>query len=372
MCRRSALIDEPTTAEPATPGARLSDFDYPLPPERIAQTPLADRSSSKLLVLDRAGNSIRHCSFRDLSEYLRPGDVLVLNDTRVTAMRLFVERPDSPGKPIEVFLIGRLAGPDDAGVENAQLWHALVRPGKKMLPGVRVDIGRGLSLEVVSRTDDRGGRMVRISAAAGIDIDAVLADVSIAPLPPYIGTQLKGEERERYQTVYARHGGSAAAPTAGLHFTPEMLRSIEDTGVRIARVTLHVGLGTFRPIETENIAEHKMHAERYSISEAAAEIVNSARGRVFAVGTTSARTLEASAVGPHRVEAGEGETSLYVTPGFQFQVVDALVTNFHMPRSTLLLLVSALAGRERILEAYRAALDNEYRFLSFGDAMLIL
>jgi S-adenosylmethionine:tRNA ribosyltransferase-isomerase len=347
-------------------GARLSDFDYTLPPERIAQTPLADRASSRLLVLDRSKAGFEHRHFRDLTTYLRPGDVLVLNDTRVTAMRLFIERA---GKQIELFLISRLAAPDEG---NAQLWHALVRPGKKMLPGVHVDIGGGLAVDVVSTADDRGGRVVRITAEAGVDIDAVLAELSIAPLPPYIATQLKGEERERYQTVYARHGGSAAAPTAGLHFTPELLQTVEAMGVRVARVTLHVGLGTFRPIETDVISEHIMHAERYSISTESADIVNSATGRIIAVGTTSARTLEASAVGPRQVAASDGETSLYITPGYQFKIVDALVTNFHMPRSTLLVLVSAMAGRERIQEAYHAAMDNEYRFLSFGDAMLIL
>lgn len=350
-------------------GELLSDYDYALPPERIAQTPLDDRASSKLLVLHRDSGRIEHRIFRDIGEYLRDGDVLVLNDTRVTAMRLFVERSDAPGKQIEVFLIGRLAGPESG---NAQFWHALVRPGKKMLPGVKVDVGGGLSLEVVDRTDDRGGRMLLISGEPGVDIDTALNELSIAPLPPYIGTQLRGEERERYQTVYAREGGSAAAPTAGLHFTPELLKQIESRGVSIARVTLHVGLGTFRPIETDRIADHRMHSEQYSISPETADIVNSARGRIIAVGTTSSRTLEAAAVAPKRVEAGEGETSLYITPGYQFKAVDALVTNFHMPRSTLLVLVSALAGRERIVEAYDEALANDYRFLSFGDAMLIL
>ena len=366
---KPALTDAQTSVIPnvsPSSGDRLSDFDYPLPPERIAQTPLADRASSKLLVLDRSKAGVEHRHFRDLTEYLRPGDVLVLNDTRVTAMRVFIE---NAGKQIELFLIGRLAAPDD---NNTQLWHALVRPGKKMLPGVRMDLGRGLSVDVISSADDRGGRIVRITGEAGVDIDAALSELSIAPLPPYIATQLKGEERERYQTVYARHGGSAAAPTAGLHFTPDLLETVESMGVRIARVTLHVGLGTFRPIETDVISEHKMHAERYSISTETADIVNSAAGRIIAVGTTSARTLEASAAGPRQVAASEGETSLYITPGYDFKIVDALVTNFHMPRSTLLVLVSAMAGRERIVEAYQAAIDNEYRFLSFGDAMLIL
>ena len=352
-------------------GARLSDYDYPLPPERIAQTPLADRASSRLLVVDREKAGFEHRHFRDLTDYLRPGDVLVLNDTRVTAMRLFIDRG---GKQIELFLIGRMVAEETHAAHDgrSQLWHALVRPGKKMLPGVHMDIGGGLTVDVLRSADDRGGRIVRIDAPAGVDIDAALGELSIAPLPPYIATQLKGEERERYQTVYATYGGSAAAPTAGLHFTPNLLRQVEDMGVRVARVTLHVGLGTFRPIETDAIAEHKMHAERYSISEETARIVNSAQGRVIAVGTTSSRTLEAAAVGPRQVAAQEGETSLYITPGYRFQIVDALVTNFHMPRSTLLVLVSAMAGRERIQSAYREAMEQEYRFLSFGDAMLIL
>jgi len=284
-------------------------------------------------------------------------------------MRLFVERPGSLGKPIEVFLISRLAEPSEG---NSQIWHALVRPGKKMVPGVTVPIDDALSLTVLDRTDDRGGRRIRIDGEPGIDIDAALNALSIAPLPPYISTQLKGKERERYQTVYAEHGGSAAAPTAGLHFTPELLATIDSKGVKIARVTLHVGLGTFRPIVAERIVDHRMHAERFSISKETAETVNGAEGRIIAVGTTSLRTLEAAAVDRRRVKAQEGETSLYVTPGYEFKIVDALVTNFHMPRSTLLVLVSALAGRENIVRAYQEALANEYRFLSFGDAMLIL
>lgn len=367
----------------ASEGERLSDYDYPLPAERIAQTPLEDRASSKLLVLRRDNGRIEHRTFRDLVDFLDPGDVLVLNDTRVTAMRLFVERSESPRKPIEVFLISRLADPlpslerrtsgsgRGSGGEG-QIWHALVRPGKKMLPGVTVPVAPGVTLEVVDRTDDRGGRLVRIDGEAGVDLDAALTDLSVAPLPPYIGTQLKGAERERYQTVYAAHGGSAAAPTAGLHFTPDLLAAVEAAGVTIARVTLHVGLGTFRPIESERIVDHRMHSERYVISEETAGIVNAARGRVIAVGTTSARTLEAGATGPRRVAPQEGETSLYITPGYRFQIVDALVTNFHMPRSTLLVLVSALAGREKILHSYAEAMARDYRFLSFGDAMLII
>lgn len=304
-----------------------------------------------------------HRHFFDLPDYLKPGDVLVLNDTRVTAQRLFGARAEHPEERIETFLTHRIAD---------GLWQALVRPGKKMLPGVTVAFGDDLTALVMERTDDRGGRLLRFTASPGTFVEDAIAAHSLAPLPPYIETPLPPGERERYQTVYADEGGSAAAPTAGLHFTPELLARVEARGVQIARVTLHVGLGTFRPIETEDVLAHAMHAERVSVSEEAAHIVNGARGRVIAVGTTSARTLESASVGLRRIGARDGETSLYVTPGYKFQVVDALVTNFHMPRSTLLLLVSALAGTERIRRAYQEALDTGYRFLSFGDAMLII
>ena len=345
------------------PNLHLSDFDYELPADRIAQIPLDQRDSSRLLVLDRADHSLTHRRFTDLPEYLRLGDVLVLNDTRVTAQRLFGARPGHPDERLEAFLTERVAD---------GLWQALVRPGKKWLPGSVVEFAGGLSAEALERTDERGGRLLRFSGPEGVYIEDVIAENAQAPLPPYIQTLLPPDNRERYQTVYADQGGSAAAPTAGLHFTPELLASIEARGVKIARVTLHVGMGTFRPIKTDDISAHEMHAERYTVSEEAAEIINSASGRIFAVGTTSARTLESAAVGPRRIAAREGETSLYVTPGYKFQVVDALVTNFHMPRSTLLLLVSTLAGTEFIRQAYRAALEGEYRFLSFGDAMLIV
>ena len=246
-----------------------------------------------------------------------------------------------------------------------------MRPGRKLPPGAAVEFGGGLRAEVLERTDDRGGRLLQFTAAAGFVEDAIAAHGS-APLPPYITQPLARTDRERYQTVYAAQEGSAAAPTAGLHFTPELLARIEAQGVGIARVTLHVGLGTFRPIETEDITAHTMHAERVTVSPEAAEIINGARGRVVAVGTTSARTLESAAVGrPPASRPREGETGLYITPGYRFRVVDALVTNFHMPRSTLLVLVSALAGREAIRRAYAEALREDYRFLSFGDAMLI-
>lgn len=342
---------------------QLADFDYTLPAERIAQTPLEPRDGSRLLVLDRAGGTLAHRRFSDLPGYLSAGDVLVLNDTRVTAQRLFGARPGHAGEHVEAFLTHRIAD---------GLWQALVRPGKKLMPGVRVEFGDGLTAQVVERTDDRGGRLLQFHSPSGVFVEDAIAAHALAPLPPYIETPLPQEQRERYQTVYADQGGSAAAPTAGLHFTPELLARIEARGVQIACVTLHVGLGTFRPIETDDIAAHQMHAERIAVSPEAAEIVNGVSGRIFAVGTTSARTLESAAIGPRRIQPIDGETSLYVTPGYRFQVVEALVTNFHMPRSTLLLLVSALAGTKLIRCAYQEALDSGYRFLSFGDAMLIL
>ncbi len=349
--------------EHPAPNLRLSDFDYDLPADRIAQTPLEPRDRSRLLVLGRRDGAINHRKFTDLPEFLRAGDVLVINDTRVTAQRLFGARVGHPGERIEAFLTHRVGD---------GLWQALVRPGKKLLPGVQVDFGGGLTAEVVDKTDDRGGRLLRFFALPGVFVEDAIAAHSEAPLPPYIQTALPPEQRERYQTVYADTGGSAAAPTAGLHFTPSLLAAIEAMGVRIARVTLHVGLGTFRPIETDDVSAHVMHAEQVSISEEAAEMINGAKGRIFAVGTTSARTLESAAIGPRRVGAMTGETSLYVTPGYPLQVVDALITNFHMPRSTLLLLVSAFAGTESIRRAYAEALREGYRFLSFGDAMLIV
>ena len=349
--------------EPITSPLRLSDFDYDLPAERIAQTPLEPRDRSRLLVLDRRDGGITHRQFTDLPEYLRAGDVLVINDTRVTAQRLFGARAGHPEERVETFLTHRISD---------GLWSALVRPGRKLLPGVMVEFGDGLSAEVVDKTDDRGGRLLRFTGPPGVFIEDAIAAHSQAPLPPYITTALPPEQRERYQTVYADNGGSAAAPTAGLHFTPRLLAQIEALGVQIARVTLHVGLGTFRPIETDDVRAHQMHAERVSVSTEAAEIVNSAKGRIFAVGTTSARTLESAAAGLRRIAPMDGETSLYVTPGYPLQVVDALVTNFHMPRSTLLLLVSAFAGAESIRRAYAEALTENYRFLSFGDAMLIV
>ncbi len=347
--------------QPRLSSLSLSEFDYDLPPERIAQSPLPDRDGSRLLTLSRTTGQMAHQRFSDLPALLEPGDVLVVNDTRVTALRLFGARRGHPDERVELFLTHQI-GP--------ALWQALVRPGKKLLPGALVELEDGLTATVLERTDDRGGRLVQLASESARPLDDQLAAQGVAPLPPYITASLA--DRERYQTVYAARGGSAAAPTAGLHFTPSLLAQIEARGVTVARVTLHVGLGTFRPMETEDITAHVMHAERFAVSPEAADIINGARGRIVAVGTTSLRTLESAAVGDKgRVAATEGETRLFVLPGYRFRVVDALVTNFHQPRSTLLVLVSALAGRDAIQRAYAEALRAGYRFLSFGDAMFI-
>lgn len=338
------------------------EFDYDLPADRIAQEPLERRDESRLLVVDRKDARLTHRRFFDLPTLLKPGDVLVLNDTRVSALRLFGARRGHPQERVETFLTHRIAD---------GLWQALVRPGKKLLPGVVVEYGEGLSAEVLERTDDRGSRLLRLAYDGPQRVEDVLAARGSAPLPPYITRPLSAEERGRYQTVYAAHNGSAAAPTAGLHFTPELLARIESQGVTLAWVTLHVGLGTFRPIETDDISAHVMHSERISVTEETARTINEAQGRVIAVGTTSLRALESAATALRCVEPFAGETSLYITPGYQFKAVDALITNFHMPRSTLLVLVSAFAGVDVIRTAYSEAMASGYRFLSFGDAMFL-
>ena len=340
---------------------RLSDFDYRLPPDRIAQTPLPDRDKSRLMLVDRRAGVIAHRIFKDLPQYLQAGDVLVINDTRVSALRLFGRRPGHSQEIVETFLTDRI---------SSGFWRALVRPGRKLMPGTTIEFADGLEAIVAERIDDRGGRLLQFSTAVE-DVDVAIERQGLAPLPPYITETLPPENRERYQTVYARHEGSSAAPTAGLHFTPEVLSAVSARGVAIARVTLHVGLGTFRPIQTEDISAHTMHPEHVRVSEEAADTINSARGRVVAVGTTALRTLESSAVSPRRVQARDSITDMYITPGYQFQVVDALVTNFHMPRSTLLVLVSAFGGYETMKRAYAEAIEEGYRFLSFGDAMFI-
>jgi len=337
---------------------KLSDFMYDLPEERIAQTPVEPRDHSRLMVIHRDTGEIEHRHFYDIIEYLNPGDCLVINETKVIPARLYGERPT--GGACEVLLLKQL-GP--------KRWETLVRPGKKLKPGTEVVFGDGRLRCRVMETTDVGGRIVEFECEGSFE--AALDALGEMPLPPYIHEKL--EDRDRYQTVYAKQDGSAAAPTAGLHFTPELLARIREKGVDIVPVLLHVGLGTFRPVKVENIEEHEMHSEYFEVTQEAADRVNAARdrgGRIIAVGTTSVRTLE-SAAEDGRLVAKRGDTSIFIKPGYRFQLVDALITNFHLPGSTLIMLVSALWDRERILEAYKIAVEAEYRFFSFGDAMLI-
>ena len=341
-------------------GLKKSDFYFELPQELIAQDPLEDRSSSRLLVLDRESGETQHHVFREIIDYLEPGDCLVLNDTKVIPARLLGEREDTGGH-IEVLLLKRYEG---------DVWEALVRPGKKCRPGARLSFGGGLLRAEVLEVVEEGNRRIRFTYE-GI-FEEVLDQLGEMPLPPYITHKL--EDRNRYQTVYAKYEGSAAAPTAGLHFTPELLSAIEKKGVRIAYVTLHVGLGTFRPVKEENILNHHMHSEYYQITPEAAELINRTKiegGRVICVGTTSCRTVESAADGSGAVHAGCGSTEIFIYPGYRFKVLDCLITNFHLPESTLVMLVSALAGREHVLSAYQEAIRERYRFFSFGDAMLV-
>ena len=337
---------------------KLSDFMYDLPEARIAQTPVEPRDHSRLMVIHRDTGEIEHRHFYDIIDYLNPGDCLVINETKVIPARLYGERPT--GGACEVLLLKQL-GP--------KRWETLVRPGKKLKPGTEVVFGDGRLRCRVMETTDVGGRIVEFECEGSFE--AALDALGEMPLPPYIHEKL--EDRDRYQTVYAKQDGSAAAPTAGLHFTPELLARIPEKGVDIVPVLLHVGLGTFRPVKVENIEEHEMHSEYFEVTPQAAERINAARqsgGRIIAVGTTSVRTLE-SAAEDGRLVAKRGDTSIFIKPGYRFQLVDALITNFHLPGSTLIMLVSALWDRERILEAYRMAVEEEYRFFSFGDAMLI-
>jgi S-adenosylmethionine:tRNA ribosyltransferase-isomerase len=334
---------------------RLDDYDYHLPPERIAQTPAEPRDSSRLMVVHRDTGSIEHRVFRDILEYLHPGDVLVVNDSRVRAARLHARK--ETGGRVELLLLKPLGGAE---------WECLVSPGRRVPPGTVLRVEGGPKAEVLRRTES-GGRVVRFHADAGLE-DALEAAGDV-PLTPYITAPLA--DRERYQTVYARELGSAAAPTAGLHFTPELLDAARAQGVAVAGVTLHIGLDTFRPVKEQDLDRHVMHSEWYEVSPEAAETINGATGRVLAVGTTSVRTLE-SAGQSGRVVPGAAETRLFLRPGASFHVVDALLTNFHLPKSTLLMLVSAFAGRDLMLRAYETAVAEGYRFFSFGDAMLIL
>lgn len=337
---------------------QLSDFMYDLPEERIAQTPVEPRDHSRLLVVHRGDHSIEHKHFYDIIDYLNPGDVLVVNETRVIPARLIGEKPT--GGACEILLLKQLA---------PKKWETLVRPGKKLKPGAQVIFGGGKLVATIASTTETGGRIVDFECEG--TMEAALDALGEMPLPPYIHEKL--ENKERYQTVYAKHEGSAAAPTAGLHFTPELMDKIRAKGVDIVPVLLHVGLGTFRPVKVENLDEHEMHSEYFEVSEEAAARINAARergGRVIAVGTTSVRTLE-SASENGRLLAKRGDTQIFIRPGYKWQMVDALITNFHLPGSTLVMLVSALYERERILKVYETAVQENYRFFSFGDAMFI-
>jgi S-adenosylmethionine:tRNA ribosyltransferase-isomerase len=341
----------------------ISEFDFHLPPELIAQDPLPERDASRLLVLDRATGAVQHRQFRDLPDLLRPGDLVVVNRSRVLRARLLGQR--AKGGEAEILLVR------DRGEGR---WEAMVRPGRHLRPGQRVTIDDDLSVVIESEAlAEDGRRNVRLLSRAR-DIDGALERCGHVPLPPYVRRPDRPQDRERYQTVYAREPGSIAAPTAGLHFTPAILERLRARGVETAEVVLHVGPGTFRPVTAEHVEDHRVLSEPYHLPPETAQAVAQARrrgGRVVAIGTTSVRTLEASAAVTGQVEAGEGETGLVIVPGFRFQVVDALVTNFHLPRSSLLLLVSAFAGRERVLAAYAEAVRAGYRFYSYGDAMLI-
>ena len=339
----------------------VKDFYFELPQELIAQDPLEDRAASRLLVLDKKTGDITHRGFRDVLEYLHPGDCLVINDTKVIPARLYGVKRDT-GAKIEILLLKR---------REKDVWETLVKPGKKAKPGTVLDFGDGILTGTVEETVDEGNRLIRFSYE-GI-FEEILDRLGQMPLPPYITHQLK--DKNRYQTVYAKHDGSAAAPTAGLHFTKELLKEIQDKGVEIAHVTLHVGLGTFRPVKVENVQDHHMHSEFYIVEESEAEKINRAKqagNRVVCVGTTSCRTVESASTEAGLVKAGTGWTDIFIYPGYRFKVLDALITNFHLPESTLVMLVSALAGREHILHAYEEAIKERYRFFSFGDAMLIL
>ncbi len=339
---------------------KTKDFWYELPPELIAQTPCAQRDGSRLLLLDRASGATEHTMFRSLPDFLRPGDCLVFNDSRVIQARLIGER--SGGGTAEILLLKPLAD---------GCWECLAKPGRKLRPGAVVTFGEGLMTAEIVSCGEEGLRTVRLSCEG--DFDELLQKLGKTPLPPYIKEEL--DDPERYQTVYSKNPGSAAAPTAGLHFTPEIFSRLSKIGVKTAFLTLHVGIGTFRPVKEEDISEHKMHTESYCVTPECAETVNSARasgGRIIAVGTTSCRVLESVADEKGFIPACSGETNIFLYPGCRFRAIDGLLTNFHLPESTLIMLVSAFAGKDNVLAAYREAVREKYRFFSFGDAMLIL
>lgn len=337
------------------------DFYYDLPPELIAQDPLEDRAGSRLLVLDKVTGEIAHKVFTDIVDYLHEGDCLVLNNTKVIPARLMGTKVET-GAAIEVLLLKR---------REKDVWETLVKPGKKAREGAVISFGGGLLTGKVIDVVDEGNRLIQFQYE-GI-FEEVLDQLGEMPLPPYITHKLA--DKNRYQTVYAKYEGSAAAPTAGLHFTKELLAKVQEKGVRLAYVTLHVGLGTFRPVKEDNILDHHMHSEFYQVTQETADLINNTKqtgGRVICVGTTSCRTVESAAGANGKVTAGGGDTEIFIYPGYQFKVLDCLITNFHLPESTLIMLVSALAGRENVLNAYQTAVQERYRFFSFGDAMLIL
>ena len=339
---------------------KVSDFNYNLPKELIAQVPIKDRDQSRLMVLDRKNKTIEHKIFKDIIDYLEPGDCLVRNNTKVIPARLYGEKEET-GANVEFLLLKRVDG---------DIWEVMVKPGRKLMPGVRVEFGNGLlKAEILEKFED-GNRKVKFEYN-GI-FNEILNEIGLMPLPPYIHEKLK--EKDRYQTVYAKYEGSAAAPTAGLHFTDELFKKLKEKGVEVANVTLHVGIGTFRPVKVENIEEHDMHSEHFYIKAEDAEKINKAKReghRVIAVGTTSCRVLESVADDNGYVKEVEGDTNIFIYPGYKFKCLDALITNFHLPESTLIMLVSALAGKDFIMQAYEEAVKEQYKFFSFGDAMFI-
>ncbi len=339
---------------------KVSDFKYNLPKELIAQVPIKNRDQSRLMVLDRKNKTIENKIFKDIIDYLEPGDCLVRNNTKVIPARLYGVKEET-GANVEFLLLKRIEG---------DIWEVMVKPGKKLMPGARVNFGNGaLKAEILEKLDG-GNRKVKFEYS-GI-FNEILNEIGLMPLPPYIHEKLK--EKDRYQTVYAKYEGSAAAPTAGLHFTDKLFEKLKEKGVEVANVTLHVGIGTFRPVKVENIEEHDMHSEHFYIKAEDAEKINKAKKeghRVIAVGTTSCRVLESIADENGYVKEVEGDTSIFIYPGYKFKCLDALITNFHLPESTLIMLVSALAGKDFIMQAYEEAVKEQYKFFSFGDAMFI-
>ncbi len=339
---------------------KVADFNYNLPEELIAQVPIQKRDESRLMILNKEEKTIEHKVFKDIIDYLRPGDCLVRNNTKVIPARLYGTK-EQTGANIEFLLLNRIEG---------DIWEVMVRPGKKLMPGVKVSFGDGILKAEITEKLDGGNRKVKFEYN-GI-FNEILDQIGLMPLPPYIKERLK--EKDRYQTVYAKYEGSSAAPTAGLHFTDELLEKIKEKGVDIANVTLHVGIGTFRPVKVENIEEHDMHSEHYYMKEEDCKKINNARkngGRIIAVGTTSCRVLESIADENGMVKETEGDTNIFIYPGYKFKCIDGLITNFHLPESTLIMLVSALAGKDYIMSAYEEAVKEKYRFFSFGDAMFI-